>query len=163
MRTVNPTSNVSSRLGFFRSPNWAGTPAGTLEPSAPRRSTMGCSKRMSIEERNAWKSARSQRLAAAQAACDAASLPIPVTLSWHGRDTVNATMHDDAPGWRAKDRRVGEPNPRTALKSAINHALSEIGLQLTFLQSSYSCLQPRADGMIERRDDSGRVIGLHRP
>ena len=65
------------------------------------------------------------------------------------------------PGMRAKDGQNAK-NQRRQIKRLVADALG-IDRKLVRASSRYSCLSVGSDGMIERKDDSGRVIGTYVP
>jgi len=66
-------------------------------------------------------------------------------------------LDDSDPGWRAKDK-----NPkRSEVKRRVREILAANGLNLSVrIQANYSCLSI-ADGIVLRRNNSGRVIGAY--
>lgn len=66
----------------------------------------------------------------------------------------------DKPGARSKD--ANGRNLRRAAKKAVAEALN-LDPSLVTVSARYSCLTQTASGLIERRDDSGHVIGTHLP
>lgn len=68
---------------------------------------------------------------------------------------------DHSPGWRAKDG----PQARQRRRKAKRAVMAALGLpaRKVVVVARYSCLRVAADGMIERLDDLGRVIGAYEP
>ena len=65
-------------------------------------------------------------------------------------------LADSDPGWRAKDKNW----KRSELKKKVQKALAAHGVKVAVrIAANYSCLAV-VDGMIHRRDNSGRVIGV---
>ena len=62
-------------------------------------------------------------------------------------------LDDEAPGWRAKDQN----EHRRQLKAVIQTIVPDLKV---YVQAGYSCLSQNG-GMVERRDDSGNVIGVY--
>jgi len=66
----------------------------------------------------------------------------------------------DKPGARSKD--ANGRNLRRAAKTAVADALN-LEPSLVTVSARYSCLTQTESGLLERRDDSGQVIGTHLP
>jgi len=70
---------------------------------------------------------------------------------------VYLLLADDEPGWRQKDNPAG----RKMLKTLVRSHLMNNGVMLAvMIQARYSALA-EVDGMIHRRDDTGRTIAVY--
>jgi hypothetical protein len=77
------------------------------------------------------------------------------------RSTCILVGSPDEPGMRAKDG-AGAHAARRSIKREVMR-VTGLPAKMVRIQSRYSCLVPQPDGTIARRDDSGRIIGIHMP
>jgi hypothetical protein len=89
-----------------------------------------------------------------------AGYEVNVLTSKDGQTIRAATvlLGGTAPGYRVKDE--GSRPLRQAAKAAVARALN-CPREKVRVAAWYSCLRTRPDGLIERLDNDGRVLGLH--